>query len=95
MCRELENAVEHGVSLARDEVITAEDLPSFLGERDSAVDLLARATEKQYTVAELEREYIAGVLEQIDGNKSKAAQVLGMDRKTLYRKLQEYQIERE
>lgn len=92
--RELENAVEHAVSLARREVITGEDLPSFLGERDSAVDLLARATKKQSTVAELEREYITGILEQTGGNKSRAAQILGMDRKTLYRKLQEYQIER-
>ncbi|MFQ5842934.1 MAG: sigma-54 interaction domain-containing protein, partial [Thermodesulfobacteriota bacterium] len=93
--RELENAIEHAVSLARDQVITAEDLPSFLEERDSTPDLLARAAKKQSTVAELEREYITGILEQTGGNKSRAAQILGMDRKTLYRKLQEYQIERE
>lgn len=91
--RELENAIEHAVSLARGEVIATEDLPSFLGEGNSAGDLLVGATEKRYTVAELEREYITRILEQTGGNKSRAAQILGMDRKTLYRKLQEYHIQ--
>jgi DNA-binding NtrC family response regulator len=93
--RELENAIEHAVSLSRGNVITGDDLPSFLGERDGTGDLLARATEKRYTVADLEREYIIAVLQQTGGNKSRAAQILGMDRKTLYRKLQEYQIQME
>lgn len=93
--RELENAIEHGVALARGEVITVDDLPSFPEERDSPLDLLARVTKKQCTVAELEREYIKAVLSQTGGNKSRTAHILGMDRKTLYRKLQEYQIERE
>ena len=93
--RELENAIEHAVSLSRGNVITGDDLPSFLGERDDTRDLLTRATEKRYTVADLEREYIIAVLQQTGGNKSRAAQILGMDRKTLYRKLQEYQIQME
>jgi len=93
--RELENAIEHAVSLSRSDVITGDDLPSFLGESDDTGDLLARATEKRYTVADLERDYIMAVLQQTGGNKSRAAQILGMDRKTLYRKLQEYQIEKE
>jgi len=93
--RELENAIEHAVSLSRSDVITGDDLPSFLGENDDTGDLLARATEKRYTVADLERDYIMAVLQQTGGNKSRAAQILGMDRKTLYRKLQEYQIEKE
>ena len=42
------------------------------------------------TLAELEREYIERVLEDEGGNKTRAAQRLGLDRKTLYRKLEEY-----
>ena len=42
------------------------------------------------TLAELEREYIERVLEAEGGNKTRAAQRLGLDRKTLYRKLEEY-----
>jgi two-component system response regulator HydG len=42
------------------------------------------------TLSELERQYIEKVLEDEGGNKTRAAQRLGLDRKTLYRKLEEY-----
>jgi two-component system response regulator HydG len=44
---------------------------------------------EKYTVDQLEKEYIKKVLIEVGGNKSKAAELLGLDRKTLYRKLQE------
>ncbi len=91
--RELENAVEHAVSLAKREVITVEELPPFLTEGQNATELLAQAGRKRYTIAEVEREYIAKILNQTGGNKARAAQILGMDRKTLYRKLQNYEME--
>jgi DNA-binding NtrC family response regulator len=45
------------------------------------------------TLRELEREYILEILREAGGNKSRAAELLGLDRKTLYRKLDEYHTE--
>jgi DNA-binding NtrC family response regulator len=53
-------------------------------------DRLAAALAQGLTLEELEREYIQKVLEAEGGNKTRAAQRLGLDRKTLYRKLDEY-----
>jgi len=91
--RELENAIEHAVSLSRGNVITPNDLPSFMRAGENATDLVVRAVQKQYTVAALEKEYIMKTLDQTGGNKARAAQILGMDRKTLYRKLHDYEME--
>jgi two-component system response regulator PilR (NtrC family)/two-component system response regulator HydG len=93
--RELQNAVEHAVSLAQKEVISPDDLPTFLGEEDDARGLVAQATQRRYTVSELEQAYVMRVLDETGGNKARAAQILGMDRKTLYRKLHEYQAKAE
>ena len=53
-------------------------------------DLLAGALSRNLTLADVEREYILRVLEAEGGNKTRAAARLGLDRKTLYRKLDEY-----
>ena len=53
-------------------------------------DFLGAAVARRMTLAELEREFIERVLEDEAGNKTRAAQRLGLDRKTLYRKLDEY-----
>jgi two-component system response regulator PilR (NtrC family)/two-component system response regulator HydG len=87
--RELENVVERAVALAEGDQITPEDLPSQVRERRSS-DVLAGALARGLTLAELEREYINRVLQAEGGNKTRAAQRLGLDRKTLYRKLEEY-----
>lgn len=89
--RELQNAVEHAVSLAEGDVISPGDLPPVLGEEQDTPGLVARAVQRRYTVSELERVYIMKILDETGGNKARAAQILGMDRKTLYRKLHEYQ----
>ena len=88
--RELENVVERAVALCEGEQITPDDLPSQVRERRST-DVLAGALARGLTLAELEREYISRVLQAEGGNKTRAAQRLGLDRKTLYRKLEEYQ----
>jgi DNA-binding NtrC family response regulator len=88
--RELENVVERAVALAESDQITPEDLPSQVRERRSS-DVLAGALARGLTLSELEREYISRVLQAEGGNKTRAAQRLGLDRKTLYRKLEEYQ----
>ena len=85
--RELENAIERAVILARGEQILPEDFPSTItGGRDD-YSTLEKALEQQLSLEELERHYISRVLEQTGGNKYRAAQILEIDRKTLYRKL--------
>jgi DNA-binding NtrC family response regulator len=87
--RELENVVERAVALAEGELIGVEDLPRNLQERKGQ-DLLSSAVAQGFTLDQLEREYIERVLDVEGGNKTRAAQRLGLDRKTLYRKLEEY-----
>ncbi len=90
--RELENVVERAVALAESDLIGPDDLPQALHER-KAQDRLATAVAQGLTLEQLEREYIERILEVEGGNKTRAAQRLGLDRKTLYRKLEEYAAE--
>ncbi|HEY7179821.1 MAG TPA: sigma-54 dependent transcriptional regulator [Blastocatellia bacterium] len=91
--RELENAIERAVAFARGTVITPADLPKRVRTSGGASALIARSIEQNMTLRELEREYILGVLRRTGGNKSRAAELLGLDRKTLYRRLDEYRAE--
>jgi DNA-binding NtrC family response regulator len=91
--RELENAVERAVALARGSRIMPEDLPQRVRSSGEAAAAIARAQERGLTLRELERAYILETLRRTGGNKSRAAEVLGLDRKTLYRKLEEYRSE--
>jgi DNA-binding NtrC family response regulator len=86
--RELENVVERAVALCEGPLVTPQDLPPTLRERRSS-DLVSYAAQRGMTLAELEREYIQRVMKEEGGNKTRAAQRLGLDRKTLYRKLEE------
>ncbi|MCC6746234.1 MAG: sigma-54-dependent Fis family transcriptional regulator [Deltaproteobacteria bacterium] len=88
--RELENVVERAVALSQTPQIEVADLPQPLRERPADDHLVSAASSRNLTLAELEREYILQVLTQEEGNKSRAANRLGLDRKTLYRKLEEY-----
>ncbi|MSP59089.1 MAG: sigma-54-dependent Fis family transcriptional regulator [Myxococcales bacterium] len=88
--RELENVIERAVALAETAELGVDDLPPQVRERRNG-DVLAGALARNLTLAELEREYIARVLQAEGGNKTRAAQRLGLDRKTLYRKLEEYE----
>jgi len=87
--RELMNVLERGVALCQGELIADDDLPQQVREKRPA-DFLGAAVARRMTLAELEREFIERVLEDEAGNKTRAAQRLGLDRKTLYRKLDEY-----
>ena len=79
--RELENVIQRLVVMTDDELIDAPDLPSLM--RFSAL----RGTGLNRTLSEVESEYIRNVLESVGGNKTKAADILGVDRKTLREKL--------
>jgi transcriptional regulator with PAS, ATPase and Fis domain len=89
--RELENCMEHAVALARFDQITVEDLPEKIrAYRAERFVVAANDPTEIVTMDELERRYILRVLALVGGNKSRAAQVLGFDRRTLYRKLERY-----
>jgi len=86
--RELENALERALVLARDDVVWVEDLPEALRARPSAGAGLPGTR----PLAEVEREHILRTLRSVHSNKAAAARILGLDRKTLYRKLKGYEI---
>lgn len=86
--RELENIIQRAITLSRHEVVSPEDLPASIIQKADE-KLFEKAVEEKFTLDQLEKEYIRRVLIETGGNKSKAAERLGLDRKTLYRKLQE------
>jgi len=79
--RELENVIQRLVVMTDGDLIEVPDLPSLM--RFSAL----RKTGFDRTLAEVESEYITNVLASVDGNKTRAAEILGIDRKTLREKL--------
>ncbi len=81
--RELENVIQRLVVMAEGGVIEVPDLPSLM--RFSAL----RGTGFNRTLAEVEADYIRNVLASVRGNKTRAAEILGIDRKTLREKLKE------
>jgi len=87
--RELENIIERAVTLARGENIMPEDLPATVQGSRGDRRVLDDAAERTLPLQEVEWEYIKKILEKTGGNKYQAAQALGIDRKTLYRKLAE------
>jgi len=86
--RELENCMERAVALMRFETVGVEDLPdkvrSYVADR---IVVSAEDATELISLEELERRYVAKVLKMVGGNKSRAAEILGLDRRTLYRKL--------
>ena len=79
--RELENVIQRLVVMTDGDLIEVPDLPSLM--RFSALRKRGFAR----TLAEMEAEYISSVLAEVDGNKTQAAEILGIDRKTLREKL--------
>ena len=90
--RELEHTIERAVLLGKGAMITLEDLPPDLISRGESALVVVQALAKHLTLRDLERDYIARVLENTQGNKTEAARILGFDRTTLYRKLEEYKF---
>jgi DNA-binding NtrC family response regulator len=91
--RELRSAVERAAAISMGDALLPEDLPERIREAVPNAGLALSAAKQRLTLRELERRYILEVLRQTEGNKSRAAEVLGLDRKTLYRKLREYDEE--
>ena len=87
--RELENVIERAVTLARSEKIVPDDLPPAIQGSRGDRTVIDEAAERILPLADVEKEYILRILEKTGGNKYQTAQTLGIDRKTLYRKLAE------
>ena len=87
--RELENIIERGVALAQSHELTLQELPNGLQKPLNIADSVADNPSLQ-TLAEREEHYIKQVLVHSEGNRSKAANILGIDRVSLWRKLKKY-----
>jgi two-component system response regulator HydG len=88
--RELENALEHATVLSRGSLIEAASLPERITKRRKE-PLVAERSYRNPTLEVIERAYIMWVLQAEGGNKTRAAEVLGIDPSTLYRKLSRYE----
>jgi DNA-binding NtrC family response regulator len=88
--RELENMIERIVVFSRSRVIQVSDLPPTVTPRGPAIE--KRLFDDLPTLEEIERRYLIHVLEQVSGNRTRAAEVMGIDRRTLYRMAERFGI---
>ncbi len=86
--RELRNVIERGIILAENGIISESALPRELTQQSDS----ATTDVPLIPLTELEKRHIRRVMEWVDGNRSQAAGILGIGRKTLYRKLKEYEL---
>ena len=92
--RELRNVMERAVALTRYNRIVVEDLPEKIRDYQSSQFLIDGSDPSLLVpLEEIERRYILHVLSSVQDNKTTAAKVLGLDRKTLYRKLKQFGVE--
>jgi transcriptional regulator with PAS, ATPase and Fis domain len=95
--RELENCMERAVALARADELTIDDLPERVqfSKATSADRALGSVAPTEVTsLFDAERDHVLRAVEQFGGNKTRAAAILGIDRRTLYRRLERYETER-
>ena len=86
--RELRNALEQAIILGDGKRITRSDLPPHIGKTGRGKMVFVTKP-----LSEVEKQYILRVLEETEGNKARAATILGISRETLYQKLKQYQAE--
>lgn len=97
--RELENVIDRGVALSRQPLLTAEDLPDEVREGKASSFPCRLAQEEEFvfpgtpTMDEVKKRYLLHVLDLTQGNIARAAKILDMDRRSLYRMLVRYKIE--
>ena len=89
--RELEHQIERAVTLTSGSILAADDF-ELTGEVPGSPAEVPGQGEDQKSLEEMERIHILKVLKDVDYNKSRASEVLGIDRATLYRKAQKYGI---
>ena len=91
--RELKNTVRRACILAAEPVLTADLLPFTAPLVAPAIKEHSNLDTMPYPLWVMEREHIGKVLARVDGNKSRAAKILEIDRKTLYTKLERYELD--
>jgi DNA-binding NtrC family response regulator len=91
--RELENVIERAVALAQGPVIGKDDLPDYLSTL--SIETYRSNNSNIPTIEEQEKKYIKWVLNKCEGNKTKAANIMGIDRVSLWRKMKRFKIETE
>jgi DNA-binding NtrC family response regulator len=93
--RELENCMERAIALVRFDQVNVDDLPESVRQYSAErVVVSAGDLAEVVTLDELERRYTLRVLALVGGNKSRTADMLGLDRRTLYRRLERYETAR-
>ncbi len=90
--RELQNCIEAAVALSRYSAIALEDLPKRVRAAQASDTFVIPTDDPSAlpSMEEVERQYMRKVLEAVGGNKAQAARILGIERKTLYRKLERF-----
>jgi transcriptional regulator with PAS, ATPase and Fis domain len=95
--RELENAIERAVSLSHGPLLTPDDLPAQIRQASSPSeqkqDVSDTAESVYLTLEEVEKRHLMRVLKETKGNKVKAAKILGIDRRTLYRMAERFGLD--
>jgi DNA-binding NtrC family response regulator len=89
--RELENLLQRAAAVAQDEIIRVSDLPPDLAELE--LQEYKRPEGQPMTLEQLEQDYIAHVLRLTDGARTRTAEILGIDRASLWRKIKKYGLE--
>ena len=91
--RELRNAVEQMVVLARGDRLTVRDIPAAIRSGADLTKIAVVRPGVTMTVEEAERQLIVQALKETGGNRTQAADKIGMSRRTLHRKLKRYRLE--
>ena len=97
--RELENAIEQAVALSYQSILTPDDLPEVVRDHAAARSFQNGSQNEQFlfpdrpTLEEVKKRYVLHVLGQTEGNISRSAKILNIDRRSLYRMLARYKIE--
>ncbi len=96
--RELENAIERAVSLSHGPLVLPDDLPDTIRNAgamsgDDAVGKGSGEEEALLTLDEVQKRHLMRVLRETGGNKARAAKILGIDRRTLYRMAERFGLE--
>ena len=95
--RELENAIERAISLSHGPLLTPEDMPAAIRQAERHPELKANSMESgddvYLTLEEVEKRHLVRVLKETKGNKVKAAKILGIDRRTLYRMAERFGLD--
>ena len=95
--RELENAIERAVSLSHGPLLTPDDLPAAIRQAPIHADAKPESPDVTepvcLTLEEVEKRHLVRVLKETKGNKVKAAKILGIDRRTLYRMAERFALD--